>query len=330
MSDIEHGSLDTNGITIHYASQGDGPLVVLCHGFPESWYSWRHQLPALAEAGYRAVAPSMRGYGKTSAPTEIEHYSLPYLVGDMVGLVQGLGESSAVIVGHDWGAPVAWYSALMRPTVFRAVAGLSVPVTPPIGGLPEPMTVNDLMRLEAGDDRDYYRLYFQEPGKAEAELEADIEASVRGFLYTISGDAVANGDRATPWDGHFPAGERAVDQLIVPDTLPPWLTDDDVAVYVEELRASGFRGGLNWYRNIDRLPGALAPWVGATIDQPSLYIGGSADLIAGNTPEAIATMQGTLGDLRHCEVIEGAGHWIQQEHPEAVNAALIAFLAGLG
>lgn len=326
---IEHGDLEANGINIHYVSRGEGPLVVLCHGFPESWYSWRHQLGPLAEAGFRVVAPSMRGYGETGAPNDIGDYTINHLVGDMVGLVNGLGESSAVIVGHDWGAPVAWYAALMRPDLFRAVAALSVPFTPPIGALPDGVTVNDVMRLAAGEDRDYYRLYFQEPGVAEADFEPDLDRNVRGFLYTISGDAVANGDLEIGWDGHFPAGESLAAQLIVPDELPPWLTEDDVAFYAAELSASGLRGGLNWYRNINRLPGALAPFLGATIDQPSFYMGGSTDLIAGNTPEAIAGMQAALGDLRHLELIEGAGHWLQQERPAEVNAALLEFLEGL-
>ena len=326
---IEHGDMEANGIHIHHVSQGEGPLVVLCHGFPESWYSWRHQLGALANAGYRAVAPSMRGYGKTTAPDDIGAYTISHLIGDVVGLVNGLGETSAVVVGHDWGAPVAWYSALTRPDVFRAVAGLSVPFSPATGDLPNGATINDLMRLMAGDDRDYYRLYFQEPGKAEADFEADVARNVRGFLYTISGDAVANGDLDKGWDGFFAAGESMTEQLIVPDQLPPWLSEDDVAFYVAELEASGIRGGLNWYRNINRLPGALAPFVGATIDQPSFYMGGSTDLIAGNTPEAIAGMEAALGDLRHLELIEGAGHWLQQEYPAEVNAALVAFLDGL-
>ncbi|MDH3680790.1 MAG: alpha/beta hydrolase [Acidimicrobiia bacterium] len=329
MSELEHGNLETNGINIHYVTQGEGPLVVLCHGFPESWYSWRHQLPVLAEAGFRAVAPSMRGYGLTDAPHDIASYSIMHLIGDVVGLVNGLGESTAVVVGHDWGAPVAWYSALVRPDLFRAVGALSVPFSPPVGGLPDGVTVNDLMRMQAGERREYYRLYFQEPGQAEADLEADVARSVRGFLYTISGDAVANGDLDGGWDGHFPANEPLSDQLIVPDELPPWLTEDDLAFYTEELARTGFRGGLNWYRNIDAIPGSLAPWVGATIEQPSFYMGGSTDLIAGNTPDAIDAMRAALGDLRHVEVLDGAGHWLQQERPDEVNAALVAFLQGL-
>jgi pimeloyl-ACP methyl ester carboxylesterase len=330
MSELRHGTIEANGINIHFVEQGSGPLVVFCHGFPESWYSWRHQLPALAEAGYRAVALSMRGYGLTDAPQDVDRYSIHHLVGDVVGVVNGLGESSAVVVGHDWGAPVAWYSALFRPDMFRAVAALSVPFTPPlVGGLPDGVTLNDVMRMMAGDDRDYYRLYFQEPGVAEADLDADVRRSLLGFLYTISGDAVANGDLDHGWDGHFPMGETFSEQLIVPQSLPSWLTDDDLQFYVDEMTRTGFRGGLNWYRNINLVVGALAPWVGATIEQPAFYMGGTTDLIAGNTPDAIAAMKAALPDLRHLELIEGAGHWLQQERPEAVNEALLAFLQRL-
>lgn len=328
MGEFEHGQIEANGISIHTVAMGAGPLVVFCHGFPESWYSWRHQLPAVAAAGYRAVALDMRGYGQTSQPSAVGAYSLSHLVGDVVGTVAALGEREAVVVGHDWGAPVAWYSALMRPDVFRAVAALSVPYMPPISGLPEGLTVNDLMRANAGA-RDYYRLYFQEPGVAEADLEADVHRSVLGFMYTICGDIVADGVHESGWDGHFPAGETITDQLVVPERLPSWLTTEDVAFYVSEMERTGYRGGLNWYRNINSLPAILAPFVGATIDQPALYLGGELDVIAGNTPEALAALPETVPGLRRAEVFAGAGHWLQQERPAEVNAALVDFLDGL-
>lgn len=330
MSDeaFEHEQIEANGISIHTVSLGTGPLVVFCHGFPESWYSWRHQLPAVAAAGYRAVALDMRGYGQTSRPAAVSAYSVSHLVGDVVGAVAALGERQAVVVGHDWGAPVAWYSALMRPDVFRAVAALSVPYIPPIGGLPEGLTVSDLMRANAAG-RDYYRLYFQEPGVAEADLEADVERSVLGFMYTISGDIVADGVHEVGWDGHFPGGETLTEQLVVPDRLPSWLTAEDLAFYVGEMQRTGYRGGLNWYRNIDALPAILAPFVGATIDQPALYLGGELDLIAGNTPDALAALPAMVPGLRRSEVLTGAGHWLQQERPAEVNAALVDFLDGL-
>jgi pimeloyl-ACP methyl ester carboxylesterase len=326
---VTHGDIEANGINIHYVEQGEGPLVVFCHGWPESWYSWRHQIPAVADAGFRAVAMSMRGYGDTGAPETIDSYSIHHLIGDVVGVVNGLGEETAVVVGHDWGAPVAWYSALTRPDMFRAVAALSVPFTPAIGELPDGVTINDMMKLRAGPERDYYRLFFQEPGVAEADLEADIRRSMLGVLYTISGDAVANGDLSEGWDGHFPVGTNMSDHFIIPDELPSWLTEEDLDFYVAEITRSGFSGGLNWYRNINRLPGSLGPWVGTTIKQPSFYMGGSTDLIAGNTPEAIEGTRAALPDLRHLEILQGAGHWLQQERPDEVNAALVAFLGSL-
>ena len=191
MTEQQHGTIAANGIQLHYVEQGEGPLVVFCHGFPESWYSWRHQLPAVAAAGFRAVALDMRGYGQTTAPDAIEDYSLSHLVGDVVGAVNGLGYDEAVVIGHDWGGPVAWYSALMRPDLFRAVGVLSVPFSPPMT-LPAGMTVSDVMRANAAG-RNYYRLYFQEPGVAEAELEADLARNMLGFMYGVSGDIVRDG-----------------------------------------------------------------------------------------------------------------------------------------
>ncbi len=329
ISDLEEHLIQGNGIQIHYVTKGQGPVVVMCHGFPESWYSWRHQIDALAQAGYQAVAMSMRGYGKTSAPQAIDAYDMNHLVGDVVAVANHLNQGPVVVAGHDWGAPVAWYAALMRPDLFRAVACLSVPYTGPIGALPEGIDLNGLMAQTAGPDRDYYRLFFQDPGKAETDLEADIARSVRGFIYLISGDAMANGDISEPFDGYFPAGQSLSQQLVIPDELPHWINEEDLSFYVDQISSSGFRGGLNWYRNINRLPAITAPFLGSTINQPSFYMGGSTDLIAGNTPEAISSMQQALGDLRHCEIIEGAGHWLQQERPLEVNKALLNFINSL-
>jgi pimeloyl-ACP methyl ester carboxylesterase len=325
---FEHAQIAANGISIHTVSMGEGPLVLFCHGFPESWYSWRHQLPAVAQAGFKAMALDMRGYGRTSAPAAIGAYTVSHLVADVVAVVAASGADQAVVVGHDWGAPVAWYSALMRPDVFRAVAALSVPYIAPIGGLPEGVTMNDLMRAGAGG-REYYRLYFQEPGVAEADLEADIDRFLRGFLYTISGDIVADGVHQSGWDGHFPMGQGFVEQLVVPDRLPSWLTEDGVAFYVSEFSGSGFRGGLNWYRNINALPAVLGPFVGAVINQPALYLGGEHDLIAGNTAAALSALPAAVPGLRDMQVLPGAGHWLQQERSREVNEALVAFLTSL-
>ena len=326
--EFEHNQIAVNGIAVHTVSAGDGPLVVFCHGFPESWYSWRHQLPAVAEAGYRAMALDMRGYGQTGAPEGVDAYSMSHIVADVVGAVAAAGAEQAVVVGHDWGAMVAWYSALMRPDVFRAVAAISVPYVPPIPALPEGVTMNDVMRQVAGE-REYYRLFFQEPGVAEADLEADVDHSLRSFLYTISGDIVADGVHAVGWDGYFPKGQSFVESLVRPDVLPPWLTEADLAFYVSEFSRTGFRGGLNWYRHIKALPTILGPFIGAAINQPALYLGGELDVIAGNTPEALADLPAQVPGLRDIKMFPGAGHWLQQERAPEVNEQLVGFLKSL-
>src|SRR6202158_1262035 len=254
MHDIKHRTIETNGIRMHIAESGSGPLVLLCHGFPESWYSWRHQLQALAEAGFHAVAPDMRGYGETDSPQEIDKYTLLHLVGDMVGLLDTLGSDKAVIAGHDWGAPVAWSSALLRPDRFHAVIGLSVPFWPRLPFRPTSV-------MPQNDDALFYQLYFQTPGVAEAEFERDVRATIRSLLYSASGDAPR---REAPGGevGMVPRNGGFLTRLVNPGSLPPWLTDADVDFYVKEFTRTGFRGGLNWYRNIDRGWELLAPFAG--------------------------------------------------------------------
>ena len=324
---FKEGVVYANGIELHYVEHGSGPLVLFCHGWPESWYSWRHQLQAVGDAGYRAVALHMRGYGKTTQPEDVEAYTISSLVGDVVGSVAGLGESEAIVVGHDWGGPVAWYSALMRPDVFRAVAVLSVPFNPPFP-LPAGIDLNDVMR-ESAAGRQYYRLFFQEQGVAEADFERDVRKSMLGVLYVFSGDIVRDQIHEIGWDGHFPIDETMTEQFVIPEKLPEWLTEADLDFYVKEHTAAGFSGGFNWYRNIKRLPAHLAPFVGKSLEQPALYLYGEHDLVAGNTPEALNSMQATLPDLRKCLKFEGAGHWLQQERADEVNKELIEFFASL-
>jgi pimeloyl-ACP methyl ester carboxylesterase len=326
-SDFKQGSFHTNGIELHYAEYGEGPLVILCHGWPESWYSWRHQIRAIGENGYRAVALHMRGYGRSTRPENIEEYGLGSLVGDVVGSVDGLGASEAVVIGHDWGGPVAWYSALMRPDLFKAVAVLSVPFMPPFA-LPADVSMNQIMTANA-DDRQYYRLFFQEPGVAEADFEKDVRRSMLGVLYSISGDIVEEGVHSAGWDGHFSMQQSMTDQFVIPEVLPAWLREEDLDFYVNEHSSTGFTGGFNWYRNIHRLPRFVAPFIGKTIDQPSLYLYGQHDLIAGNTVDNIASMKTALTDMRGCIKFSGAGHWLQQERAEEVNEALLKFLGNI-
>src|SRR5258708_7026766 len=235
---IAHRTIEANGIPIRLAEAGNGPVVLLCHGFPESWYSWRHQLKALAEAGYRAVAPDMRGYGKPGQPQDIDQYTLFHLVGDMVGVLDALDAPQAVVVGHDWGAPVAWHCALLRPDRFRAVAGLSVPFLPRGSNRPTsvmPQTASSL----------FYQLYFQAPGLAEAEFERDPRDTMRRFLYSGSGDAPRGSDNTLGDDapGMVPKAGGFLTRTIDPPTLPTWLTEADIDVFVAGVVPPGFPAG---------------------------------------------------------------------------------------
>jgi pimeloyl-ACP methyl ester carboxylesterase len=326
VTEFKHHVVDTNGIRMHVAELGDGPLVILCHGFPESWYSWRHQLRALADAGFRAVAPDMRGYGQTDCPPEIDRYSLLHLVGDMVGLLDALGAPTAVIAGHDWGAPVAWHAVLLRPDRFRAVIGLSVPFRP---RPPAPPT--SLMPRQ--DDAVFYQLYFQKPGVAEAELERDIRRTIRAVLSSESGEGRNPSDasaRARPV-GMVPRAGGFLDLMALPERLPPWLTEADVEFFAGEFERNGFRGGLNWYRNIDRNWELLAPFAGATVTVPALYIAGDRDPVLRfrGADQALAGLPTLVPHLRRTIILRGCGHWTQQERPAEVNAAMIEFLRGL-
>ena len=330
---LVHRTIEANGIHLHIAEQGEGPLVVLCHGFPESWYSWRHQLAALSAAGYHAVAPDMRGYGQSDRPEPIDQYTLLHLVGDMVGLVDALGADQAVIAGHDWGAPVAWHAALLRPDRFRAVIGLSVPYRP--RSRVAPTTV-----MPRRDDALFYQLYFQTPGVAEAELERDVRETILKTLFSGSGDAprraASAGDPSphaavngavgmVPRDGGF------LTRMRKPAILPAWLSEADVDFYAGEFARTGFRGGLNWYRNIDRNWELLAPFAGARVAVPALYIAGDRDVVVAfqGMDKAIAAMTNCVPQLRRTIILPGCGHWTQQERAAEVNAAMIDFLRQL-
>jgi len=307
---------EVGAIRMRVAELGEGPLVLLCHGFPECWRSWRSQLSALAAAGYRAVAPDMRGYGGTEAPPEADAYTMLHHVADMVELVRALGETQAVIVGHDWGAPVAWNAALLRPDLFRAVVGMSVPFTPPA-------RIDPLTALEKQGVRTFYMQYFQAPGVAEAELEADVEASIRRLYFSASGD----GPGRTIW-GTLAPGAGILANTVEPQRLPDWLSVEDIAYVAGEFKRTGFRGGLNWYRSIRRTFELLAPWRNCVIRQPSLFIAGARDDVL-RFPGMDARLQqlpDVLPGQRGIHILPGAGHWIQRERVAAVNALLIEFL----
>ncbi|TDD46236.1 alpha/beta hydrolase [Kribbella antibiotica] len=299
-------SVRLNGIDIHLAEQGEGPLVVLVHGFPETSHSWRHQLEALAGAGYHAVALDQRGYGDSDRPEAIDQYSIFHLVGDVVALIHELGEEQAVVVGHDWGSIVAWQTALLRPAVVRGVVGISVPPWPR-GPVPP---------LTATAERfgpDFYQNYFQEPGVADAELGNDIEGSLRRIYAGVS--------TSNPTPGF--AG-----QFADPEELPAWLPEEDLAVFVRQFTTSSFTGGLNYYRNLDHNWEQLAAWQDAPITPPSLYISGEKDMVRMLYPMDEAA-RAIVPDLRGVVDVPDCGHWTQQEKPEVVNAALIEFLKEL-
>ncbi len=320
MSEPQHKFATTNGIRMHYAEQGAGPLIVLCHGWPESWYSWRHQIVALAAAGFRVVAPDQRGYGRTDRPDPIDAYNIFSLTGDIVGLVHALGESNAIIVGHDWGAPVAWHCALLRPDIFRAVALLSVPFLP--RGSVRP---TDAMKALEGENNWFYQHYFQEPGRVEKELDEDPRRSMAMMLYSASGDAPP----AERWNFLFPRSCKFLESGTVPGRLPGWLTQEDLDFYAAEFATSGFRGGINWYRNIDRnweLTGFLD---GLKLTQPSVFAAGEHDVVLAMYPDAAKVVDLSMPNCRKNLLIPGAGHWLQQERPSEINNLLIEFAKSL-
>lgn len=306
--------VQANGITLRVTEEGVGFPVLLLHGFPELGYSWRHQLPALAAAGFRAIAPDQRGFGGSSCPEAVEAYDLATLAADALALIAALGEREFAVVGHDWGAPVAWHLALIAPHRVRAVVGLSVPYAqrssrPPL----------ELMRLAAGPDHIHYIDYFQQPGVAEAEFEANVRDGLLGFYWSISGDA--------PREERFqaiPRGGRFIDVFRPPPAPPSWLPEDDLQVYVDAFTRTGFRGGLNWYRNVTRNWGQSERLAGAVIQPPALFITGSRD--PARNPAAIERLPSVCADLRGLHILPGCGHWTQQERPAEVNELLVSFL----
>lgn len=319
--------IEANGIRINIAEQGEGPLVLLVHGFPETWYSWRHQIDDLAAAGFRVVAPDMRGYGRSEAPQAIDQYTILHLVGDMVGILDALGAPTAVIVGHDWGASVAWQAALTRPDRFRAIAALSVPFRPRAKAPPTSL----MPRTETAQ---FYQLYFQEPGPAEAEFGRDPRATLRNMLFGASGDGVAASRAAggaAPNLAMVPKGGSFLQGPGAPATLPSWISERDIDHYGEEFKRTGFRGALNYYRNLDRnweITGALT---GLQVTIPALYMAGDRDFLlsAPGTDQLLASLKTLVPGLRKVQMLPGCGHWTQQERPGEVSAALLEFMRAL-
>jgi pimeloyl-ACP methyl ester carboxylesterase len=320
-----HRYVEVSGLRMHIAEAGEGPLVLLLHGFPECWYSWRHQLTALAAAGFRVVAPDQRGYCRTGGsdaagrPLREDEYTILHLAGDVIGLMDALGEEQAVIAGHDWGAPVAWTTALLRPDRVRGVAGLSVPYLPR-GGSP-PVGV---LRSVYGEG--FYIVYFQRTGVADAELGRDPAATFRRLLSAASGAGPVRGAPVVP------PGAGLLDLCPEPDALPGWLTARDVEVYAAEFAESGFTGPLRWYRNMDRNWELTAAWQNAKVTVPALYLAGDADLVVSFSggPAMLTRLRDSVPGLRAAVLLPGCGHWTQQERPDDVSDILISFLHELG
>ncbi|AOY96946.1 epoxide hydrolase [Cupriavidus sp. USMAA2-4] len=316
--------IETNGVRLRVASQGAGPLVLLLHGFPETSYTWRHQLAALSSAGFHAVAPDLRGYGASDCPMNPQQYSTLDIVGDLVGILDTLGQSNAVVVGNDWGATIAWQAAQLRPDRFRAVAALGVPMM-----ARAPLAPSRLFPLT--EQAWFYTHYFAQAGQAEREFERDVAATLRRIYFWASGEAGPRDDQTPNPFGLVAREAGLLDTLPEPASLPGWLDGADFDTLVSAFQASGFRGGLSYYRNLDRNWDLQAAFNGLLVQVPALYLVGERDpgLAIPGMRDIIGAMPKLVPDLRDSRIIPRAGHWLQQEAPGHVNDALIEFLRSL-
>jgi pimeloyl-ACP methyl ester carboxylesterase len=317
-SDIESRYIDANGLKHHYLTAGEGPAVLLCHGFPELSWSWRHQIPALAKAGFKVIAPDMRGYGETKGPDDPETYTNLHAIGDMVALLDALSIQQAVIVGHDWGSPIAWGAATIRPDRFRAVASLSVMHNPRMPAPPP-----EFAKLNGMED--LYWLYFQPPGLAEKDMERDTRETFLRLMYAVSGEAARKGES---WDLRVDPKEGLLARLKRPDRLPSFLTEEDLDRYAKSYAKTGFTSSLNWYRCMARSWQHSAAWADVKISVPAYFIGGKDDPTLSQFARGTDIMRSVVPLLRDSVIVD-AGHWVQQEDPDAVSNGLIGFIKGL-
>lgn len=318
---FNHRFAQVNGIRMHYVDEGYGPLVILLHGFPYLWYMWRGQIPALAAAGYRVVAPDQRGFGQSDRPQAIEAYDISQSVGDLVGLMKALGESSAVIVGHDLGAWVAQAAAMLRPDLFRALVMLNTAVPPW-----RPVRPTTALKHMVGD-KNYHHLYFQQLGKPDREMSADPRKTLRSIYYSVSGSAVG----AERWRLFFEPGEALLDAFTDPRELPAWLSPRAIDYYVDQYTRTGFTGAINYYRCRDRNWEITSFLDGAVVRQPSMFIGGAADASLEPAPvrAQYEQLETYLPGLRKKVLLPGVGHSAAEERVDQVNALLLDFLRGL-
>lgn len=344
MDTWKHGFADVGGVRLHTVEMGEGPLVILVHGFPELWYSWRYQIPVIAEQGYRVVAIDQRGYGLSSKFWQTDCYRLRFLVADLVGLVRALGEKTAILIGHDWGAPVVWTAAWQHPEIFTGVLGMSVPFSGrgqialpgnPFGELPP----HEIHSRISGPDLDFYQVYFSGLSDIIDEIEADVSRWVRDLTWSVSGDAmIAAGfslEGADPIElirgGALclPRGARLRDRFATPAAMPHWFTEDDLKVFVDALHGSGFSGPLSFYHNLENNWHDLAPLVGRPLTSPAMFLGGEYDVATWWGAEAIDRASEHMPNWMGSTVLRGAGHWIQQEKAEETNAVVVDFLRRL-
>jgi pimeloyl-ACP methyl ester carboxylesterase len=322
MTTPEFRIFDVGEVSLRAAVAGTGPLVLMVHGFPESWYSWRHQIPAIAEAGFTACAIDVRGYGGSDKPWPVADYAMDHMVSDLVGAAETMApDQPAILIGHDWGAPMVWNAALTRPDRFRAVAALSVP-WPGVGDRPF-SAIYDEMFTQKG--KFFYQAYFQKEGVAEAEAEADVRGFLRRFYYAISGEGAAT------WPTDKLLGDPLLKGLLDPEPFPAWMTGADLDYYTEEFERSGLRGPINRYRNHERDWAWQQPFKARKVEQPAFFIAGDRDLafnmLGGSDP--IERMRRHVPNLQGGHVLPGCGHWTQQERPSDVNALLIPWLKSL-
>jgi pimeloyl-ACP methyl ester carboxylesterase len=313
--------IESNGLNMRIAEMGEGPLILLAHGWPESWYSWRHQITGLAGAGYHVVAPDMRGYGETDKPADVDEYDIVHLAGDMVGVLDALGEETAIMVGHDWGSVVAWNTVLLHPDRFSAVIAMSVPYS---GRSPEPPMAN--MRASFGDNF-FYILYHNEAGGV---AEAEYDSNPRGFLSRLYLSPNSPTEAPVNTDPLRASGGW-IDRMGAPIGMPGWLKQQDLDYIVSQFESAGFRGGVNYYRNLERNWEITENLQGVKVDVPALFIAGEQDgVIGGASKEQLTgSLNQVVQDLRDVVLIPGVGHWVQQEAPGETNAAMLEFLNSL-
>lgn len=320
----EFRMIDAGEATIRVAIEGSGPLALMVHGFPESWYSWRHQIGPIAGAGFTAAAIDVRGYGGSSKFDSVPDFRMEALIGDILGVGAALSpEAPFVLIGHDWGAPQVWNTALLHPGRIAAVAAMSVPYF----GVPQ--VSFDLVIKQVWDDKNkfFYQSYFRDPGRAEAAFEAEPRRFLKGFYHAISGEAKT---------GDFPIGKPSdfplLDGLNPPETIGAWMSEEDLDYYTREFEGSGFFGPLSRYRNHTRDWEFLQPFKDLKIEQPACFIAGDKDPAYsgfGMIEDPIGRMRMSVPNLETALVLPGCGHWTQQERPAEVNAALIPWLTSL-